>query len=104
MSDPGLTVERSVIVEMVRLAAIEVPGVLRVGRAGPLWRRIMLGRSVAARHHGEAVDVRLWIVARPGQPLVPLARDVRATVGATLERLLGLRSGAVTVVVDGVGS
>jgi uncharacterized alkaline shock family protein YloU len=104
MSDPGLTVERSVIVEMVRLAAIEVPGVLRVSRAGPLWRRLMLGRSVSARHHGGAVDVQLWIVARPGQPLVPLARDVRSTVGATLERLLGLRSGAVTVVVDGVGS
>ena len=104
MSGPGLTVERSVIVEMVRLAAIEVPGVLRVGRAGPHWRRFLLGRSVRARHRADAVDVRLWVVARPGQPLVPLARDVRSAVGATLERLLGLRAGAVSVVVDGVGS
>ncbi len=104
MSGPGLTVERSVIVEMVRLAAIEVPGVLRVGRAGPGWRRLLLGRSVRARHHDGAVDVRLWLVARPGQPLVPLTQDVRSAVGATLERLLGLSAGAVTVVVDGVGS
>jgi uncharacterized alkaline shock family protein YloU len=103
MSGPGLTVERSVIVEMVRLAAVEVPGVLRVGRAGPLWRRVMLGRSIRARHDAGSVDVRLWVVARPGQPLIPLAGDIRAAIGATLERLLGLRAGAVTVVIDGVG-
>ncbi len=103
MSGPRLTVERSVIVEMVRLAAIEVPGVLRVGRAGPPWRRVLLGRSIKARYHADAVDVQLWIVGRPGQPLVPLGREVRSAVAATLERLLGLRTGAVTVVVDGVG-
>jgi uncharacterized alkaline shock family protein YloU len=103
MSGPGLTVERSIIVEMVRLAAVEVPGVLRVGRAGPLWRRVMLGRPIRARHDAGLVDVRLWVVARPGQPLVPLAADVRAAIGAALERLLGLRAGAVTVVFDGVG-
>ncbi len=103
MSGPGLTVERGVIVEMIRLAAIEVPGVLRVGRAGPPWRGWLLGGSVVARPRGDAVEVRLWIVARPGQSLVQLTRDVRATVAATIERLLGLRSGAVTIVIDGVG-
>ncbi len=104
MTGPGLTVERSIIVEMVRLATIEVPGVLRVGRAGPLWRRALLGRPVRARVEADAVDIRLHVVARPGQPLLPLARDIRSAVGATLERLLGLHTGAVTVVVDGVGS
>ncbi|HYM84145.1 MAG TPA: Asp23/Gls24 family envelope stress response protein, partial [Candidatus Dormibacteraeota bacterium] len=102
-SGPRLTVDRAVIVEMVRLAAVEVPGVLRVGRAGPAWRRVLLGRSVRVRPGAESVDVRLWLVARPGQPLAPLARDVRAALGATLERLLGLHAGSVTVVVDGVG-
>jgi uncharacterized alkaline shock family protein YloU len=104
MSGPGLTVERRVIVEMVRLAAIEVSGVLRVGRAGPLWRRWLFGRSIVVHHVDDAVEVRLRVVARPGQPLVPLTREVRATIGTTIERLLGLRTGAITIVVDGVGS
>jgi len=36
-SQPGpLSVSHSVIVEMVRVAALEVPGVLKVSRGGPL--------------------------------------------------------------------
>ena len=34
----ALTVGTGVIKETVRLAALEVPGVLRVGRGGPRWR------------------------------------------------------------------
>jgi uncharacterized alkaline shock family protein YloU len=51
----------------------------------------------------DRVLVRLWIVARPGQALGPLAGQVRSAVAATVERLLGLDLGAVTVLVDGVG-
>ena len=40
MSGPELTVGRGVIAELVRLAAFEVPGVVRVGRGGPAWRRL----------------------------------------------------------------
>ena len=102
MSGPILTVEKGVITEMVRLAAFEVPGVARVGRGGPPWRAIA-GPAVRARLHRDKVEVRLWIVARPGQPLVPLAAQVRSAVAATVERLLGLELGGVTVLVDGVG-
>jgi uncharacterized alkaline shock family protein YloU len=49
------------------------------------------------------VAVRVWIVARPGHELVPLVRQVRTAIGATVERLLGLRLESVTVTVDGVG-
>jgi uncharacterized alkaline shock family protein YloU len=45
----------------------------------------------------------MWIVARPGQALAPLTTQVRTAVGATVERLLGLDLGAVTILVDGVG-
>jgi len=99
---PILTVEKGVITEMVRLAAFEVPGVARVGRGGPRWRALT-GPAVRARLHRDKVEVRLWIVARPGQPLVPLTTQVRAAVAATVERLLGLELGGVTVLVDGVG-
>jgi uncharacterized alkaline shock family protein YloU len=103
MTGPLLTVGPAVITEMVRLAAFEVPGVLRVGRGGPPWRR--LGRpGVVAHRRDAAVTLRLWVVARPAQPLVPLARDIRSTVAATVERLLGLELAEVIVVVDGVGS
>lgn len=104
MTDPELTVGRAVVTEMVRLAAVEVPGVLRIGRGGPPWRGWLARRSLAVRVRDQTVEVRLHVVARPGQALVPLTRDVRVTVGTTIERLLGLRPTAVTVVVDGVGS
>ena len=103
MSGPEVTVGRGVIAELVRLAAFEVPGVARVGRGGPAWRRWLGGPAVSVRIRDERVLVRLWVVARPGQPLQPLAAQVRTTVGATIERLLGLELGTVTVLVDGVG-
>jgi uncharacterized alkaline shock family protein YloU len=94
-------VSHSVIVEMVRVAALEVPGVLKVGRGGRLaW---LAGSPVRARVHAGKASVRVWIVARPGHALKPLASQVRQAVGATVERLLGLELGEVTVVVDGVG-
>jgi uncharacterized alkaline shock family protein YloU len=103
VSGPELTVGRDVMREMVRLAAFEVPGVLRVGsRGGPL--RPLLARSpVRIETTSDRVRVDVTIVARPGHALVPLARQVRSAVGATVERLLGLELDSVTVTVDGVG-
>jgi uncharacterized alkaline shock family protein YloU len=103
VSGPELTVGKGVIAELVRLAAFEVPGVARVGRGGAAWRRYLGGRSVSVRIRDDLVMVRVWIVARPGQPLGPLSSQVRTTIAATVERLLGLELGAVTVLVDGVG-
>ena len=74
---------------------------LKVSRGGPL--RWLAGSPVRARVGEGRVSVRLWIVARPGHPLAPLAAQVRQAVGATIERLLGLELGEVIVVVDGVG-
>ena len=96
-----LTVSHGVIVEMVRVAALEVPGVLRVSRGGPLaW---LGGSPVRAMARDGRVSVRVWVIARPGHALAPLVAQVRQAVGATIERLLDLERGDVTVVVDGVG-
>ena len=103
MTSPELTVGRGVIAELVRLAAFEVPGVARVGRGGPAWRRLVGGPAVSVRIREDRVVVRLFVVARPGQSLTGLTGQVRTTVAATVERLLGLELGAVTVLVDGVG-
>jgi uncharacterized alkaline shock family protein YloU len=103
VTGPELTVGKGVIAQLVRLAAFEVPGVARVGRGGAAWRRLLAGPAVSVQLRNDRVLVRLWIVARPGQAIGPLAGQVRAAVGATVERLLGLDLGTVTVLVDGVG-
>ena len=104
MIPPQLTVARRVAVEIVRLAALEVPGVLRVGRGGGGIAARLAGSATRVRIRDGAVDARIWLVARPGQALVPLAREVRGAVGAAIERLLGLEVRDITIVVDGVGT
>lgn len=104
MSGPELSVGKAVITEMVRLAAFEVPGVARVGRRGPAWRSLITGPAITTQLSAGGVRVRVWVVARPGQALLPLTRQVRAVVAATVERMLGLRLESVTVTVDGIGS
>ena len=103
MNSPELTIGRRVIAEMVRLAALEIPGVVRVSRGGPTWRAALAGPSVVTHLSDEGLRVRVWIVARPGQQLVTLADDVQTAVGAAVVRLLGLRLESVSVTVDGVG-
>ena len=104
MSGPAIAVGPGVIAETIRLAALEVPGVLRVGRGGPAWRDLVGGSPIRARIRDGKVQVTVWLVARPRQPLIPLAAEVRAAVGAAIERLLGLELGEVTVRIDGVGA
>ncbi len=103
MTGPELTVGRGVIAELVRLAALEVPGVVRVGAGGPAWRMLITGPAVRVRVHDDRVRVRLRVVARPGHSLVEVVSQVRIKVAATVERLLGLDLDSVTVIVDGVG-
>jgi len=99
-----LTVGPGVIRDTVRLAALEVPGVLRVGRGGPRWRPLIAGSSVRVRVREGQVHVTLWLIARPRQRLVPLTSQVEAAVGAAVVRLLGMELGGVTVLVDGIGA
>ncbi len=100
----ALSVGPGVIRETVRLAALEVPGVLRVGRGGPAWRDAIGGSPVRVRVRDGQVHVTVRVVARPRQSLVPLSAQVRHAVGGAVVRLLGMELGGVTVVVDGVGA
>ena len=103
MSGHELTVGRVVIGELVRLAALEVPGVARVGRGGAAWRRLLGGPAVRVHIRDDGVPSASGSSPAPARPLGPLAGQVRSAVAATVERLLGLELGAVTVLVDGVG-
>ncbi len=104
LADQGdpLSVNRRVVVAMIRNAALEVPGVLRVSRGGPIPR--LAGSPVRVYTADGRVSVRVWVVARPGHPLGPLAAQVRQAVSRTIDRLLDLELGEVTVVVAGVGA
>jgi uncharacterized alkaline shock family protein YloU len=103
MSRQALAISHPVVREVIRLAAAEAPGVLRVGFARPPWRRL-LGSPVGIRVRDGTVEVRVVVVARPGASLQALSADVRGAVGAAVRRLLGMELGTVTVVVDGIGS
>ena len=103
MTRQPLAVSKPVMRDLVRLAAMEVPGVLRVGWDGGPLRRLFAGWPVVVRVRGGVVEARVVVIARPGQPLALLATDVRAAVAAAIERLLGLELGEVTVRIDGVG-
>jgi uncharacterized alkaline shock family protein YloU len=100
----ALSVGPGVIRETVRLAALEVPGVLRVGRGGPRWRDALGGAPIRVRVRDGRVHVTVHLVARPRQRLVPLTAQVREAVGGAVVRLLGLELDGVTVLVDGVGA
>ena len=100
----ALTVGPGVMRDTVRLATLEVPGVLRVGRGGPRWRQVIAGSPVRVRVRDGQVHVTVSLVARPRQRLVPLTLQVRAAVGAAVVRLLGMELGGVTVLVDGIGA
>ena len=98
-----LSVGRSVIVEVARLAALEVPEVLRVARRGPRWRAALAGPPIAVHVGPDGVTVRLRIIGRPGADLAATGRLVRESVGRAVERMLGLRVLEVSVLIDGVG-
>lgn len=98
-----LSVGRSVIVEVARLAALEIPEVLRVARRGPPWRAALAGPPVMVRVAPDGVTVKLRIIARPGADLAATGRNVREAVTRAVERLLGLEVHEVSVLVDGVG-
>lgn len=101
---PDLSVGRGVIIEVARLAALEVPEVLRVARRGPPWRAALAGPPVMVRVRPEGVTVRLRIIARPGADLATTGRRVREAVARAVERLLGLHVQEVSVLIDGVGT
>lgn len=100
---PELRFGKGVVVDVVRLAIREVPEVLRIGRGGPAWRRLLAGSPIRVKVRGTRVDVRVWLIARPGVDLVSTAERVRANVAAALEQMLRLTPTSVTVFVDGVG-
>jgi uncharacterized alkaline shock family protein YloU len=98
---PDLALSRSVVDGVVRLAAAEAPGVLRVGRRGRIRR--YLARAVRTRVEGSTVHVTVHVVARRDVSLSVTGEAVRTAIAGAIGQVLGLEVGDLTVVVDGVG-
>jgi uncharacterized alkaline shock family protein YloU len=105
MNTPELIVGPSVVLETIRLAALGVPGVVRVGRSGGRLRGWLDGPAIAADlSPTEATQVRISIVARPATSLRGIAGGVHSAIRMALEGQLGLTVGTVLVTIDGIGN
>lgn len=99
---PQLTIRRRAIGAMARAAVERQPGIVRVGRGGPALWAWLAGPAVTARLRDGRVHVRLFVVARGGEPLAQLVERARHTIAGTIERQLGLELAEVTILVDGI--
>jgi uncharacterized alkaline shock family protein YloU len=99
---PRVRVPERLVRDAVATAARSVVGVARLGRGGPLLGRLAARRPVEIAIEGDAVVLRLWVVALEDVSLGSLAERVRHAVAAAVEGQLGLTAREVTIVVDGI--
>lgn len=107
-----IEIEDEVVEKVAALAAIEVVGVADLGgdveRAVESVReRIGVGRKrgdqgVTAEIRGREVSITLEVVIEYGYVVMDVAREVKANVARSTNRMLGLRVVEVNVVVDDV--
>ena len=107
-----IEIEDEVVEKVAALSAIEVEGVADLGgdveRAVETVReRIGVGRKrgdqgVTAEIRGREVSITLQVVIEYGHVVMDVAREVKANVARSTNRMLGLRVVEVNVVVDDV--
>lgn len=107
-----IEIEDEVVEKVAALSAIEVEGVADLGgdveRAVESVReRIGVGRKrgdqgVSAEIRGREVSITLQVVIEYGHVVMDVAREVKANVARSTNRMLGLRVVEVNVVVDDV--
>lgn len=107
-----IEVEDEVVEKVAALSALEVEGVADLGgdieRAVESVReRIGVGRKrgdqgVSAEIRGREVSITLKVVIEYGHVVMDVAREVKANVARSTNRMLGLRVVEVNVVVDDI--
>ncbi|HEY3688499.1 MAG TPA: Asp23/Gls24 family envelope stress response protein [Streptosporangiaceae bacterium] len=107
-----IEIEDEVVEKVAALSAIEVDGVADLGgdieRAVESVReRIGIGRKrgdqgVTAEIRGREVSITLQVVIEYGHVVMEVAREVKANVARSTNRMLGLRVVEVNVTVDDV--
>jgi uncharacterized alkaline shock family protein YloU len=91
-------VHPQVIRALVRAAALEVPGVARVGQSSSRWLTWDLREDgVRLEFEGDTLTVKLQIAVLLGQNMYHLSQQVQQAVSRTLQTYVGLSVKAVHI-------
>jgi uncharacterized alkaline shock family protein YloU len=103
---PGkIFVAPGVLITVARLAALAVPGVMRMSPVpGGVNNFLRLGSSQGVRIEtvGDTVSAELYLVVRPDVSARAVARAVQADVARAINDIIGLEVGRITVHVEDI--
>jgi uncharacterized alkaline shock family protein YloU len=105
---PGkIFVAPGVLITVARLAALSVPGVVRMSRVpGGVNEFFRLGgsRGVRIETEGETVSTELFLVLSSDADVREVARKVQLEVGRAICEIIGLKAGEIVVHVEDIES
>ena len=102
-SIPGVvTVDPSVLEVIVRLTALEVPGVVGISEKEVDRFLGISGRSVTVEVHDDKVVADLHIIAGPDVSLLQLGRKVQYEVTRAIQKMLGMPVESVNIHIEDV--
>jgi uncharacterized alkaline shock family protein YloU len=96
-----LTISRDAVAEIVAETALGCYGVVGIS-AGTRVGRILRRDGISVEGGAAAVRIELHVVVEHGLNLAEVASTIRSQVGYDVERLTGLRVGAVEVIIQRV--
>jgi len=97
-----ITIDPGVLETVARLAALAVPGVVRMTPPMGLQRLLGLEDGVEIVVRDGAVRVDLYIVAESGSNLLSLGRQIQAEVTRAISDIVGMPVSAVNVHIEDV--
>ena len=104
--DDRVTIAPGVLLTMIRLAALQCPGVVQMGNTpGGVnrWlRRTPSERGVQVLLEDQTVTVDLYIIADADSNLKDLSFDVQKYVARAVDENVGMRVGAVNIHIEDV--
>jgi uncharacterized alkaline shock family protein YloU len=96
-----------VLITVAKLAALSVPGVLRMSPVpGGVNRLFRLGvsRGVRLETAGESVSTELFLVVQSGVDVRDVARKVQLEVSRAITEIIGLKAGEIIVHIEDIDS
>ncbi len=96
-----------VLITVAKLAALSVPGVLRMspvpGGVNQLFR-LGASRGVRLETTGETVSTELFLVVEADADVREVARKVQLEVGRAITEIIGLTAGEIIVHIEDIDS
>jgi uncharacterized alkaline shock family protein YloU len=101
-----VTIAPSVLVTIARLSALDVPGVCRMSERTPsrLLDQGSAGQGARIQVAEGSVTVDLFVVAKCGQNVLQVGRDVQSSVTRAIREMVGMEVREVNVHIGDVES